>query len=346
MRKPKYVQEFKDRYGKVRCYLRRPGHKAVPLPGVPWTPEFMAAYEAAMKGEHYSKQVAEREATAGTMRALTLHYLASEPFKQLRPSTQQTYRRIVDSIAVEHGARRVADLDWRKVKELLDKKAKTPHAANRWRKLMHTLMVLAVQLGMRRDDPTSMVRNLKTPSEGFLTWMPEHIEQYRAHHAPGTKARLALELLACTMQRRSDVLRMGRQHVRDGVVTIKQQKTGTQVSVPILPELADELSRLPAGQMTFLLTEWGRPFSGGGFGNWFRDRCEEAGLPPGYTAHGLRKYGACRLAETGAHIPEIMAWGGWKSVKEVQLYTSQVNRAKLAMLAYDRLTGGTKLSNS
>ena len=49
LRKPKYVQEFKDRHGKIRCYFRRKDQKPVPLPGVCWTPTFMEHYEAALK---------------------------------------------------------------------------------------------------------------------------------------------------------------------------------------------------------------------------------------------------------------------------------------------------------
>jgi hypothetical protein len=48
-RPPKYVQGFIDRHGKPRYYLRRPGHKRMQLPGLPWSPIFMQAYEAAME---------------------------------------------------------------------------------------------------------------------------------------------------------------------------------------------------------------------------------------------------------------------------------------------------------
>jgi integrase len=42
------------------------------------------------------------------------------------------------------------------------------------------------------------------------------IAQYEAYHAIGTKARLAFALGYFTMQRRGDVIRMGRQHIRSG----------------------------------------------------------------------------------------------------------------------------------
>ena len=49
-RPPKFAQGFRDRHGHARFYFRRRGYKPVPLPGLPWSPTFMAAYEAAMAG--------------------------------------------------------------------------------------------------------------------------------------------------------------------------------------------------------------------------------------------------------------------------------------------------------
>ncbi|TMV43166.1 integrase, partial [Thioclava sp. BHET1] len=48
---PPYTNGFADRYGRVRWYFRRKGYPTAPLPGLPWSPEFMAAYEAAMSGQ-------------------------------------------------------------------------------------------------------------------------------------------------------------------------------------------------------------------------------------------------------------------------------------------------------
>jgi len=96
--------------------------------------------------------------------------------------------------------------------------------------------------------------------------------------------------------------------------------------------------------LTFLVTEYGKPFSPAGFGNWFREQCDGAGLSK-LSAHGLRKAGATRLAEAGATDHEIMAWGGWTSVKEVQRYTKAANRKRLALQAAGKLKAGTEVAN-
>jgi integrase len=156
-------------------------------------------------------------------------------------------------------------------------------------------MQFAIDIEMRADDPTLRVKGLKIRSPDFLTWSEEHIARYRATHALGTRARLAFELLLCTGQRRSDVVRMGPQHVCDNTLSMRQQKTGTLVQIPVLAELQEALNAMPAGDhLCYLMTEFGKPFTAAGFGNWFREQCNAAGLPPGYSAHGLRKAAATK----------------------------------------------------
>ena len=84
--------------------------------------------------------------------------------------------------------------------------------------------------------------------------------------------------------------------------------------------------------MTFLVTEFGKPFTSAGFGNWFRDRCNEAGLPQ-CSAHGLRKLAATRLANAGCSTDQIKAITGHKSLSEVARYTKAADQARLARQA-------------
>ena len=109
------------------------------------------------------------------------------------------------------------------------------------------------------------------------------------------------------------------------------------MEIPILPELRVALDAMRTENLTYLTTEYGRAFSAAGFGNWFRDRCNEAGLPNGYASHGLRKAAATRLAEAGCTDHEIMAWGGWETLKEVQRYTRAANRKRLAQSGREKL---------
>ena len=145
----------------------------------------------------------------------------------------------------------------------------------------------------------------------------------------GTKARLALALFLYTSQRLSDVARMGKQHVRDGWISIRQQKTGVLVDIPILDELQRIIGASPTGDLSFIVTEFNKPFSIKGLGNKMRDWCDQAGLPQ-CSSHGLRKAMATRLADLGCSTHQIMAIGGWETLKEVERYTKNANRKRLA----------------
>ena len=133
-----------------------------------------------------------------------------------------------------------------------------------------------------------------------------------------------------TAQRRSDVIRMGKQHERNGSLQMKQRKTGTKLVLPIVQELRDAIDKSPTGDLNYLVTELGKPFTDAGFGNWFRDRCDEAGLK-GCSAHGLRKAAARRMAESGKSASAIMAVTGHKSLSEVERYTRAASQERMAI---------------
>ena len=121
---------------------------------------------------------------------------------------------------------------------------------------------------------------------------------------------------------------MSRQHVRDGVLQVRQDRTG--------PHLQKIIGARVVGQMTFLMTEFGKPFSAAGFGNWFREQCNMAGLRR-CSAHGLRKAAARRLAEAGCTEHEIAAITGHASLREVQRYTKAADRKRLAAAAMEKM---------
>ncbi|MHC2257160.1 integrase [Bradyrhizobium embrapense] len=179
---------------------------------------------------------------------------------------------------------------------------------------------------------------MKVKSKPHRPWTAPDVEQYEKRHAQGTKARLALELLLSTGQARCDVVRMGRQFVRDETLSMSRQKTGVPFDIPVLPSLRRELDLQTNPNLTFLVTEQGKPFTAAGFGNWFRDRCDEAGLPH-CAAHGLRSAAATRLADHGATAHQLMSWFGWRTLSEAERYTKEANRKRLAAEAGKLITG-------
>jgi integrase len=327
-RPPKFVQAFIDRNGKPRFYFRRGGFKSVPLPGLPWSPQFMEVYEAALSGQPL--QIGTSRTKPGTVSAAIIGYYYDQSFLALAPSTQRPLRGILERFRAEHGDKHIALLQRQHILTLL--RSKKRFAARHWLMAIRALMKYAVEIGLREDNPAAGVKlpNLKT--DGYHSWTDAEIDQFEACHGPGTRARLALSLLLYTGQRRGDVIRIGRQHIRDGVVHVRQQKTGIELAIPIHHTLAAIITETPTDHLTLLTTQTGKPFSGAGFGNWFRDRCNEAGLAH-CSAHGLRKAAARRLAEAGCTMHEIAAITGHASLSEIQRYTKAADQKRLALSA-------------
>ena len=183
------------------------------------------------------------------------------------------------------------------------------------------------------SDPARDVKFVGNATEGHHAWSHDEVEQFEARHPTGTKARLALDLLLLTGLPRSDVVLLGRQHVRDGWIKLVLQKGKRRkpvtLELPVLPALQTAIEAGPTGNMTFLVTQFGKPFTANGFGGWFRRRCNEAGLPQ-CSAHGLRKAAASVAAERGATVHQLMALFGWMTMRQAETYTRQASRRQMA----------------
>jgi integrase len=329
-----FVHEYRDRHGKLRRYFRKPGLKRIALHGLPGSDEFMTAYQLALAGQPARIEIGAGRTKPGTVNAAIVGYYGSLAFRALAPGTQKMRRAILERFREAHGEKRIALLPHEFIVRTLGKKS--PFAARNWHKTLRGLLQFAVSDGFRADDPTQGIKLPRMKSDGVHTWTEAEIAQYEETHALGTRARLALALLLYTAQRRGDVVGMGRQHVRDGAITVRQQKTGATLEIPIHTKLRKALDATPSEHLTFLVTEHGKPFTAAGFGNWFRECCNEAGLPRACSAHGLRKAACRRLAEAGCTAHQIAAISGHASLREVERYTKAADQARLARQAFEK----------
>lgn len=338
-RLPKYVIEDKDRYGNVRVYLRRPGVTKVLLPGSPWSPEFMQAYAVALGTAPPPKKAV---VDPRNWRWLCGLYLSSGEFKQLDDKTQRVRRHILELTYEEPIAPKSPDkfqnvpvtaMTPAACRTLRDRLASTPAAANERLKAIRQVFLNGIATDELTVNPSRDVPYLKYASSGFYTWSENDIRQFCTTHAPGSKARRALTLLLVLGPRTQDAVILGRQHMSQGWIKFRplktRKKTNVEVEVELDPVLQIELELAPKGELLFLQTEHGKPYSVKGFYNWFKRQCVTAGLPQ-CAPHGLRKAGATIRAENGATDYGLAALYGWASSKTAQVYTRGANRKKLA----------------
>jgi integrase len=191
---------------------------------------------------------------------------------------------------------------------------------------------------MIESDPTQAVKRPRAKTEHRRAWLDSELEQYERTHPIGSEARLAFALGFHTVQRLGDVVRMAPQHFRNGRLEIRQNKTGTAVSVPITSGLQTVLDATPRENLKpYLLKDSGNAYAAGELSAKFRKWSNEAGLPQGCTFHGLRSTGCTRFAEAGCTAHEIAAWSGHKSLQQVEGYTRSANQKRLADAALARI---------
>jgi hypothetical protein len=287
-----YLMIDHDRHGNRRVFVRRAGRK-IRIREKRGTEAFAQAYTDALNALGVTTPGPTiKGAPAGTLGWLAACYFASSEFRQLDAQSQVTRRLIIEECLQE--VRKPGSTDRMRdcpvgalapahVKMLRDRKAKTPGAANNRRKYLSSLFGWAVEQNLMRANPARDVKRIRYASEGFHTWSIEEVRQFEARHPIGTKARLALALLLFLGVRRGDVVTLGLQHIKDGwlrFVPLKTRYKRAEASEkPIIAPLSEIIECSPTGDLTFLVTNYGKPFTAAGFGAWFRKRCNEAGLP-------------------------------------------------------------------
>jgi integrase len=338
LRRLRYVQSFQNKKtGGVFHYFRRTGCPRVKLPGLPGSAEFMAAYQAALAAPPH--EIGATRTLPGSLDAALANYYQSHAFRALKGGTPAMHRAILERWRNKDGTKPIGMLPTVYIERMLS--TMPPHAARNTLKAIRRLMQFCVKQELCRSDPTAGIRATVPKSDGYYCWSEDDIARFEAFHPIGSKARLALALPLYTAQRRSDIIRMGRQHVRDGLLSVKQQKTGKPLAIPIHPQLRAILDATPSSHLTFLTTKTGKPYAPSDFSEQFRAWCDAAGLPPECSVHGLRMAACRRLAEAGCTPHHIMSISGHKTLALVAHYTDAVDQASLAREAMARIGNET-----
>ena len=312
----------------------------------------MAQYEDAKGGVSVKPA---KGITPGTWRWLCVEYFRSADYLRLDPDFQRVRRGVLENTFDEKIApgspklfrdMPLFKMDANAIEVLRDRKLEFPEGANNRVKAIRAVFKWAVKKKHRDGKPYVAHNAAREVSyfesnnpDGYHTWTVEEVRKFQKRHPLGTKAHLALSLLLFSGQRRSDMVRFGREHVSGGKLVFTQFKGRNrkpkQLALPMLPELRRVIDASPCGKVTFLENDLGRPFTAAGFGNWFHDRCVEADVPG--RAHGLRKAGATIAANNGATAHQLMAIFGWDTLKMAEKYTKAADQSRLAEAAMHML---------
>lgn len=339
MKLPPYVYRDKDRQGRTRLMFRRKGVNRT-IKHAPSSDEFWSVYHDLMGGKEPEKplrqsftwlvnlylKALEKKSKDGTASPLT--------FKQRNNQLRR--------LCKEHdpnGKKDAFALDQKKVRQMLADLLHTPGEANNTRKAIRAMYSWAIdEAGICDFNPTDGVKPIKTNGSGFAPWSIADVRKFTKYYPLGTQQYLAVMLALFTGARRSDLPKIGPANLKDGVISFAASKAGaSSVSVPVHPQLQEAIDFIDIPNAhAYLATQYGKPRSIAGLGNWFGQSARDAGLL-NRTLHGLRKSQAEILAELGATQYEIMAIQGHTNAKTSEIYTKGANRKTLANSGMERL---------
>lgn len=346
----KGVTIFIDRHGKERTRFRLKGLSCY-LPN-PATPEYREAYKQALRGIVPRTQRTQPR----TVGDLIQRFYASNRFNaKAGEGWKRTVKQSLEPFRHEARDVMVEDLTFEHIEEALRRRAVPrlvegrkfggPAATVRFREQLIRIFDYAIKLGWIADNPAKHAElPVAKDGKGFHIWTAAEVEKFQERHPVGTKARLVMEIAFWVGLRRGDIAKLTAANIRKGRIVTSASKTGKGVDMMISPDLQAALDAMPEREGPLVVTEYGKPFSTAGLGNWFRDRCNEAGLPH-CSLHGLRKSMATELADAGATQQELKAFGQWSNDAEVSVYAAGANQKMLADRAIRRVIERRTSSN-
>jgi integrase/predicted DNA-binding transcriptional regulator AlpA len=328
---PAYVNHVRARGKDYFYYHPRRGtdgaSRALRLPGTPQDPEFWKVYRRL----HGEGELAGQPRTIG---ALIDAYLKSPEFERLAPKTREAYSSRLAKIGKVWGERLAEEIRPADVLKLRDDLAGDHSAPNETVASLSAMFSWSIPREWRDTNPCKGVPRV-AKGDAFAPWPDDKIELLKAY-APRPIYWAAMVALY-TGQRRGDVLRMMWSDIdQQGLILVRQGKTGKRLWVPLHSRLREILAEIPRNSTNILTSGLGKPWKEFGFSTaWQRTLGQEdlaAIREAGLVFHGLRKSAAVKLAEAGCTDAEIAAITG-QTRQMVEHYTKGVDQKRLAVEA-------------
>jgi integrase len=252
-------------------YVREGKGPRIRIKGTYGTPEFETAYRAAINAESPRAAPGPRH---GTLEWLWTLYRQTEAWTGLSLATRRQRENIMKPILKTSGAYPLSSVDGKAIRNGVDKRK--PYAARHFVDTLHGMFKWAIGAQHVSTDPTLGITTAKSKTKGFPVWTEEELEQYETHWPLGTRERVMFGVYCFTGLRRGDAARLGKQHIGKksaeyphGVITINTEKTGTRVTIPVLPELAEIIAAGPTGELSIIASKSGQPIRKESLGTLF-----------------------------------------------------------------------------
>jgi integrase len=345
-----FLHRHITRHGKIVYYVKlssRQRGRGIRINGLYRGEEFMAAYHAAVRGTPVTPApLIGRDGKGSVGWLINLYRHSRDWYELLSAGTRKQRGPILKQIESAAGDLPIAAITRQKIEQGIS--ARTPNQGRHFKNTTSALFKWAVEHELHDRNPADGIKVTRGDGDGHQQWPIELIEQFERHWPLGSKERLMFDVFLYIGLRRGDAARLGKQHIRNGVVHLMTEKSGgtMPIYVPVHPALAASIAACPSPGLAIIAKDDGAHYSKESLGNAFREAVAASGIPvskrgsdeKGYSAHGLRKASATIAAESGATESELNAMFGWSGYQMAQLYTKKADRRRLAARAQAKWT--------
>ena len=320
----------RQRRGRWFHYYRRNDHEAsLGVHGLkPADPKVKAAYWA----EHARWQDMPPKTTTPTTNTfawgLDIYLSGNHKWADYAEGTKKSRMAIFRRYRKAAGSRSLSSITTGDIEAALY--AKGGHGAANELKALKPVFHHLKKLRIIPKNPAADVE-LDTPAiKGFPTTSADEIEAFVKRWKVGTRERLIFDLGLYTGAARVDLARLGRHHIQGNLLTFCRQKSKVETHVPLTADLRSVIAHTPDISATFILNNYGKPYTKESLGNLYGDAARAAGITS--RLHGLRKAFCVYWAESGKTTHEIAAMSGHLSLAEVERYTKAADRKRIIQL--------------
>ncbi len=264
--RPPHLHRETNRHGKLVWYVRVGKGPRIRIKGIYGTPEFEAAYRSAINGDAPARA---GKAAKGGLEWLWMLYRQTNAWTDLSLATRKQRERIMRQVLATGGAQPLSNITPRAIQVGIERRK--PFAARHFVDTLRGMFKWAVAAERVRSDPTAGKAVTKPKTKGFPVWTEDDLEQFERRWPIGTRERVMFDVYLYTGLRRGDAAKLGKQHIRNGEIAIDTEKTGTRVTIPVLPELAETIAAGPTGELSIIASKRGQPIRKEVLGNLFKE---------------------------------------------------------------------------
>ncbi|MGA7454553.1 MAG: tyrosine-type recombinase/integrase [Rhodoplanes sp.] len=330
--RPPHVHLQITRHGKRVWYFRAGHGPRIRLPAGPGEPGFDDAYQAALAGR-IPDPIQHTGPKRNTFAWAIERYRETAEWREYDEATRKLRDRVFCGIIDKAGDRPLSSFITAVIEAGVAKRK--PGAAWGYLGALRPFFRWCVKARLVSTDPTAGVRRPALRKGGWAPWTDDEMAAFERAYPVGTRERVAYDIARFTGLRRSDIVRLGRPHIRDGVIRITTKKGGVRVTQKMHPTLAAHLAATQTGDLTFVVGPDGAPMRENAFSKFFQRACRRIGIKK--SVHGIRKSAAENAAENGATDSELMAAFGWRDHRMPAHYTLEADRERLGLAASERL---------